>query len=147
MVLLRSGKDVPYLGKKIPKRKQKQKENQQENRSKSEQQFNSSTLIEENTQEASQNTSRSSVSSTESIERSSLAVGDSSMLSGSDQSTMLDDTLEITDLDESNQSLSNSRLSKEQPYYESISKSNITIDDTMNETESNMCGVADLSWF
>jgi len=108
MVLLRSGRDVPYLGKNIPKRNQKPKENEQENRSESEQQSNSSTIIEENIQKASHYTSRSSVSSTESIERSSLAVGDSSMSSGSDQSTMLDDTLEITDLDQSNQSLINS---------------------------------------
>ena len=147
MVLLRSGRDVPYLGNNIPKRNQKPKENEQENRSESEQQSNSSTINEENTQEASHYTSRSSVSSTESIERSSFAVGDSSMSSGSDQSTMLDDTLEITDLDESNQSLTKSRLSKEHRYDESISKSNITINHTMNGTESNMCGVADLSWF
>ena len=153
MVILRSGKNVPFLGKNIPKRRVSKvsEENSQENRQRNSQHSNLSTIIEENTQ-ASQNTSRSSVSSTDSMERSNLAVGDSSILSGSDQSTMIDDTLEITNLDdssnmdESNQS--HSRSTNAFHNYEATSKCNSNINlNAMNETQSNMCGVADLSWF
>ena len=153
MVILRSGKNVPFLGKDIPKRKVSKVSKEDSQHS------NLSTIIEENTEElfsseASQNTSRSSVSSTDStdMERSNLAVGDSSMLSGSDQSTMIDDTLEITSLDdainmdESNQS--HSRCTNAFYDYEAASKCNSNIKlDAMNETQSNICGVADLSWF
>ena len=160
MVVLRSGKDVPFLGKNIPKRNQKRTlENSQDNRPENAQQLNSSSIIGENSQEslaaeAYQNTSRSSVSSTDSIERSILADEESSMLSGSDQSTMIDDTLEITDLgnssnmDESNQSSTHLRRPKEYRDYEAASKCTNSINhDAMIQRQSNMCGVADLSWF
>ena len=161
MVVLRSGKDVPFLGKNIPKRNQKRTlENSQDNRPENAQQLNSSSIIGQNSQEslapeACQNTSRSSVSSTDSIERSILADEESSMLSGSDQSTMIDDTLEITDLgnssnmDESNQSFTHSRRPKGYCRdYEAASECTNSINhDAMIQRQSNMCGVADLSWF
>ena len=159
MVILRSGKNVPFLGKNIPKRRVSKvsEENSQENRQRNSQHSNISTIIEENTQElfsseASQNTSRSSVSSTDSMERSNLAVGDSSILSGSDQSTMIDDTLEITNLDDSSNmdelNQSHSRSTNAFHNYEAASKCNSNINlNAMNETQFNMCGVADLSWF
>lgn len=158
MVILRSGKNVPFLGKDIPKRKVSKgsQENPQKDCPKNSQQCNLTTINQENSEElssaeTSQNTSRSSVSSTDSTERSNLAVGDSSMLSASDQSTMIDDTLEITNLDdssymnESNQS--HSRSTNAFHNYEAASKCNSNTKDAINETQSNVCGVADLSWF
>ena len=157
MVILRSGKQVPFLGKNIPKRKVSKvsQENADENRPTNAQQSDLSTIIEENSEkllspETCQNTTRSSVSSTDSMERSNLAVEDSSMLS--DQSTMIDDTLEITNLDDSinidESNHSHSRFTNEHRDYDAAYKCNSnTNQEAMNETQSNMCGVADLSWF
>ena len=165
MVTLRSGKDVPFLGKNIPKRNKK----------------TSGQLSKQQLSKVSQNSQNISLSSTSDAMESfisdlpkhsqistgpdintnnsvrleltkNLAPEDTSMMSDSDtECTMIDDTLEITNyedsrcMDQSNQYFSNAT---EKCHDNSISYQCENINDnTRQSKQSNICGVADLSWF
>ena len=168
MVTLRSGKDVPFLGKNIPKRSKKQ---------------TSGELSKQQLSKASESSQNKSLSSTSDAKESfildlykhsqistcpdinttdstrlelteNLASDDTSMMSDSDiECTMIDDTLEITNyedfqsMDQSNPYFSNSQVTEK---YEDNSTSyqceNIN-ENAMQSKQSNICGVADLSWF
>ena len=169
MVLLRSGRDVPFLGTNIPRKNRRQipedtRENESENnKSKKYLQQSNKLSSKTNTRTSNlfqspdmcQNTSRSSVSSNDSTEKSSLSVADSSMSSSSDRSTMIDDTLELSDCDDlhymkhENQSFSNPHDTTTYRNYANSSQSIATHPNpnATSQTESNICGVADLSWF
>ena len=169
MVLLRSGKDVPFLGTNIPRKNRRQipedtseKESENiKNKKYLQQAKNLSSKTDENTRKTNslpdmcQNTSRSSVSSNDSTEKLNLSVADSSMSLSSDQSTMIDDTLELSDCDDlhytehEDQSFSNSHDTNTYRNYADSSQSILTQPNpnATSETQSNICGVADLSWF
>ena len=168
MVTLRSGKDVPFLGKNIPKRNKKQ---------------TSGELSKQQLSKASQNAQNISITSTSSAMKSftsdlpkhnhistcpdintidstrlelteNLASEDTSMMSDSDiECTMIDDTLEITNYEESrcmNQSntyFSNSQATEK--YHDNSSSyqcENIN-DNARQSKQSNICDVVDLRWF
>ena len=164
MVLLRSGKDIPFLGKNIPKRSplsvspRQTQRNEKENTSENSQQVNSeedhpSSILPEPSDTCQNASLRSSVSSNDSNENSSLSVRDLS--TASDQSTRIDDTLEITDYEDScctdkeNQSFVQSHTTKRYFDFAGSSQSitKIVNTDTINQTQSEVCDVADLSWF
>ena len=167
MVTLRSGKDVPFLGKNIPKRNKKQTTSQ----------LSKQQLIKAS--ETSQNISLSSTSdamesfisdlpkhnhistcadinttdSTRLELTENLASEDTSMMSDSDiECTMIDDTLEITNyedshcMNQSNPYFSNSQVTEK--YHDNTTYQCEKINDNARlSKQSNICGVADLSWF
>ena len=173
MVILRSGKNVPFLGKNIPKRNQKktsgrltptQVTNASQDSPKSilprtGNEIESATF---NSSKYSQTSTCSEVNSNDSValvvtSNTNQTIEDESMISDSDQSTMIDDTLELTNYDDSElmdqsnhycpsmqshaiEQNHNSRA----PYQSGTTNSNI---DAKHTTQSNLCSVADLSWF
>ena len=168
MVILRSGKDVPFLGKNIPKRHKKQAPGQLPSQQLSNDCQNSQNLNPLSTTDAKKsstsdlsqhsqiptcptiNTSNSVV-----LERTqNFASENASMISDSDSEiTMIDDTLEITNyedsrcMNQSNPSFSNSQAPDQYPDSRASYQCEITNDDARQSIQSNMCGVADLSWF
>ena len=169
MVILRSGKNVPFLGKNIPKRNQKKatcSPSQQyiSNASPNSENLNNSATT--NTMESltSDSTKSSrvfscSASSSTALEEleltSNSTIKDASMLSDSDQITMIDDTLEITNYDDSQfMDQSNGycmQLEAIDQHHDSTvyfhsGTTNFNTNE-MHTTQSNLCSVADLSWF
>ena len=168
MVILRSGKDVPFLGKNIPKRNKKQAPGQLPSQQLSNDCQNSQNLNSLSTTDTMKsftadlpkhsqistcptiNTSNSVV-----LERAqNLASEDTSMISDSDSEiTMIDDTLEITNyedsrfMNQSNLSSSNSQATDHYSEFTSSYQCEIINVDARQSLQSNMCGVADLSWF
>ena len=160
MVLLRSGKDVPFLGTNIPRKNRRQipedtREKESENIKNKEylqQAKNLSSKTDENTRKTN---SLPDMCQNDSTEKLNLSVADSSMSLSSDQSTMIDDTLELSDCDDlhytehEDQSFSNSHDTNTYRKYTHSSQSILAQPNpnATNETQSNICGVADLSWF
>ena len=168
MVILRSGKDVPFLGKNIPKRNKKQAPGQLLSQQLSNDCQNSQNLNSLSTSDATKSstsdlTKHSQISTCPTINTSNsvvleltqnLASEDASMISDSDSEiTMIDDTLEITNyedsryMNQSNLSSSNSQATDQYPDSRASYQCKITNDDARQSIQSNMCGVADLSWF
>ena len=169
MVILRSGKNVPFLGKNIPKRNQKKGtclSNQQKTSNASPNSENANILATTNTMESltsdpskySQISACTASNSTVSEElelTSNSTINNTSMLSHSDQITMIDDTLEITNyddskfMDQSNDYCMQSEAIEQQHdsrvYFQSGTANFNT--NEMHTTQSNLCSVADLSWF
>ena len=84
---------------------------------------------------------------------SNSTISDTSMLSDSDQITMIDDTLEITNYNESqfmNQSnhycTQSLAIGQDHDSRASIRSNNFNTNE-MHTKQSNLCSVADLSWF
>ena len=175
MVILRSGKNVPFLGKNIPKRNQKKAtclSTQQQISNASTNSENLNTSATTNAMESltfdstkySQIFSCSASNSTalEELElTSNSTIKDASMLSDLDQNTMIDDTLEITNYEDSQLMEHSNRdcmqlHAIEQHNDSTVSFQSATVNGTattnfnineMHTTQSNLCGVADLSWF
>lgn len=171
MVILRSGKDVPFLGKNIPKRHKKQAPGQLLRQQLSNdcqnsddcQNLNTLSTTDATKSSTSNLTKHSQISTCPTINTSNSVVlertqnfasEDASMVSDSDSEiTMIDDTLEITNYEDSrymNQSnLSSSNSQATDHYSESTTSYQCEIinDDARQSIQSNMCGVADLSWF
>ena len=171
MVILRSGKNVPFLGKNIPKRYQKKAtclsdQQQISNASTNSEHLNVSVTansMESLTSDSDSQISTGSVSNLAAMVQpmgeleltSNSAINDASMLSDSDQITMIDDTLEITNCDDSQfmgQSNGNCMGSEDieqqhdsRVYFQSVTTNFNT--NEMHTTQSNLCSVADLSWF
>ena len=168
MVILRSGKDVPFLGKNIPKRNQKQTSGQLSKQQLSKASQNAQIVSKMSTSGAMKSFTSdlpkhnhistcpdiNTIDSTRLELTENLASDDTSMMSDSDiECTMIDDTLEITNyedfqsMDQSNPYFSNSQVTEK---YEDNSTSyqceNIN-ENAMQSKQSNICGVADLSWF
>ena len=169
MVILRSGKNVPFLGKNIPTRNQKKatcslSQQQISNASPNVENWNS--LATTNTMESltfdsskySQISTCSASNSTvfEELElTSNSTINDTRMLSDSDQSTMIDDTLEITNYDDSQFMEQSNGYCKQSEAIEQHNDSRVYFQsgttnfntNEMHTTQSNLCSVADLSWF
>ena len=160
MVLLRSGKDVPFLGTNIPRKNRRQipednRENESEN-TKSKKYLQQAKNLSSKTDESTRKTnSLPDMCQNDSTEKLNLSVADSSMSSSSDQNTMIDDTLELSDCDDlpytehENQSFFNSHDTNTYRNYADSSQSILAQPNpnATSETQSNICGVADLSWF
>ena len=168
MVTLRSGKDVPFLGKNIPKRNKKQTSGQLSKQQLSKASESSQNISLSSTSDAmesfisdlpkhSQISTCPDINTNDSVRlelTENLASEDTSMMSDSDtENTMIDDTLEITNyedsrcMDQSNPYFSNSQTT--QKYHDdstSYQCENIN-DNARQSKQSNICGVADLSWF
>ena len=166
MVILRSGKDVPFLGKNIPKRNKKQASGQLLNKQLSNNCQNSQNLNPLSTTDATKSftsdlTKHSQISTclttsnAVDLERTqNLTSEDASMISDSDSEiTMIDDTLEITNyedsrcMNQSNLSSSNSQATDQYPDSRASYQCETINEDGRQSIQSNMCGVADLSWF
>ena len=167
MVILRSGKNVPFLGKNIPKRNQKKatqllSEQHIINASLNAQNLdismtaNSMESVNSGSSKNSQISTCSARTSTvsEELELTSYStINDTSMLSNSDQSTMIDDTLEITNYDESqfmdqsNHYCTQSLAIGHGHDPRASIHSGGTNTNEMHTKQSNLCSVADLSWF
>ena len=165
MVILRSGKDVPFLGKNIPKRNKKQthgqlSKQQLSNTSQSSQNLNlssTSDAMKSSIRNRSQISSCSTTNTTDSEElevTANLGSEDASMISDSDsEMTMIDDTLEITNyedsrcMDQSNPYVSHSQAIQQCHGSRASYQCEIINVNASQSTQSNMCGVADLSWF
>ena len=167
MVVLRSGKHVPFLGKNIPKRNQKKSTcspSQQQISNASTNAENLNTSATENsmvslTSETTKYSQISTCSASNSITLNELeltsnsTIKDASMFS--DQITMIDDTLEITNyddlqfMDQSNGYCMQSEAIEQHNDSRVCFQSGATNFNTneMHTTQSNLCSVADLSWF
>ena len=167
MVILRSGKDVPFLGKNIPKRNQKQTSGQLSKQQLSKASQNAQIVSKMSTSGAMKSftsdlpkhnhtSTCADINTTDSTRlelTENLASEDTSMMSDSDiECTMIDDTLEITNyedshcMNQSNPYFSNSQVTEK--YHDNTTYQCEKINDNARlSKQSNICGVADLSWF